>query len=745
MARQFAERSAWAPALLLVMATLVMLLPGGVRVSRAAQEASLQGDVNCDTAVNAVDSLQVLRSVAGLSTSAACLANAGDTNCDSAINAIDALRVLRYVAGLTNTTPEGCATIGEPLEPPATSYQLIDHAVDDGAVDFETGLIYKFYASFGDARLPAQYRGNDAGVFENPAILELPGLWDTLKQETREALAPFLKTPPEAGSWFEQQGAPLGAAGAAEWVSVDAPTIPVKLWYHSSHPQDAQNAQAYIAALEGTIWPSLVNYMGRQPLPDCGAACPSGGGDARLDIYLVDEGIRSMVVPQPDTCGAAPVFMILARDRSNAVLAHEFMHTIQFAFNSAGSCNEYHWFQEATAQWAMDYVYPGAPNEEQAVAPDLLDRPDLPLDERQDPHWYGAYLFPFYLTRIKGQTNAVRAIWDRSESTASSLVAINDTVPGGFQGSWPDFALKNWNRGPVDDYKDVDGLAAGARPDGGDPITLSSGGQTLGREMQRLSAVYYHFLFTDEAKSVVFKANRLSEISGIKVWAIRKTGAGWQAPEDWTATNSKSFCRDQTDISEVVIIISNSDWQGGLKDIRDKSPLIEAKDVGCTAWLGSASAEVNYYGRVFSVNVSGLRFTLNPGQDEQGRYVAYTLTESPAVTWHASGSGLGCAASGEMHLEPADGTVEMPRVNGSLVLDREENDYNAFITGYNPDAILILTCGGSPSQNAWPSNPILKMVYPYPKIKEGPVLDAEYVDPSEIYGGRWTWHFEPAP
>lgn len=735
-----------APApLLIIAASIAMLAPGGARVSRAIGEAPLQGDVTCDAVVNSVDSLQILRSVANLSTNAACLADAGDVNCDAAVNSIDSLRILRYVAGLSNTTPDGCVAIGEPLPPQATSYQLIDQAVDDGILDGQAGLIYKFYASFGDSRLPAQYRGNDGGVFENPAVFDLPGIWDALSQKTRDALAPFLMAPPEAGSWFQQRLS-LGADGPADWVSVDAPTVPVKFWYHSSHPQDAQRVQAYVEALESTIWTSLVGYMGRQPLPDCGATCPGGGGDTRLDIYIVDESVRSMVQPQFNTCGAAPVFMLLARDKSNAILAHEIMHTIQFAFNPAGSCNEYQWFMEASAQWAMDYVYPGSPNEEQAAAPDLLDRPELPLDLRADPHWYGAYLFPFYLTRLKGQPNAVRAIWEKSETSASSLAAINNATQGGFEGAWPDFALKNWNRGPVDDYNDVDGLTVGARPDGGAPITLSSGGQTLGREMEHLSAVYYHFLFADEVKSAVFRANHLSEMPGIRVWAIRKTGGGWQPPEDWTAVNSKSFCRDQTEISELVIIISNSDWQGGTRDIRDKAPLIEAKDVGCTAWLGDVSAKVHYHGRVFSVDVSGLRFTLNPGQDEQGRYAAYTLTQSPAVTWHASGSDdFGCTASGEMRLEPADGAITIGAVNGSLVLDRQDNDYNAFITGYNPDAILILTCGGSPGEAPWPSNPILKMVDPDPKIKDGPVLDGEYIYPSENYGGTWTWHFEPAP
>jgi len=265
------------------------------------------------------------------------------------------------------------------------------------------------------------------------------------------------------------------------------------------------------------------------------------------------------------------------------------------------------------------------------------------------------------------------------------------------------------------------------------------------RDMQRLSAVYYDVEFSAQARSVLFKHNQLSEIPGIKIWAIRKTGAGWQAPEDWTEVTDRAFCRNQTEISELVLIISNSDWQGGAKDLRPRSPALTVEDHDCTALVGNVDTEVNYHGRVFSVAVSGLRFTLND-PDPQDRYTSYILTGSPAVTWHASGTDeFGCTISGEMHLDPADGTVTTGLVNGSLVLDREEGDYNGLITGSDPGARMTATCGGAPSELVFPSNPILKTGFPNPKMGDGPVIEGEYVDPSENYGGRWTWHFEPAP
>ncbi|MGI8550467.1 MAG: dockerin type I domain-containing protein [Dehalococcoidia bacterium] len=80
--------------------------PGGT----LALQVTWSGDVNADGQVNAVDALCVLRSVAGLSATNACLVvplvagSAGDLTADGQVNAVDALCLLRSVAGLSATT-----------------------------------------------------------------------------------------------------------------------------------------------------------------------------------------------------------------------------------------------------------------------------------------------------------------------------------------------------------------------------------------------------------------------------------------------------------------------------------------------------------------------------------------------------------------------------------------------------------------------------------------------------------------
>ncbi|HSP55450.1 MAG TPA: dockerin type I repeat-containing protein, partial [Dehalococcoidia bacterium] len=205
----------------LFLVLILLLISGGSRAvaPAAAATGSVQGDVSCDGTVNAVDSLQILRSAAGLATSAACLPDAADVNCDGAVNAVDALRILRYVAGLLNEIPDGCAPVGEPLAGPATSEELIADALDAGEIVYPESLLYRAYALFDDPRLPDEFRSPimdwEAGSELFHEIDENEG---TLSAQVLGDLVPFRARPndpisifsnaPQANTLSEQAAAP---------------------------------------------------------------------------------------------------------------------------------------------------------------------------------------------------------------------------------------------------------------------------------------------------------------------------------------------------------------------------------------------------------------------------------------------------------------------------------------------------------------------------------------------------------
>jgi len=87
--------------------------------------AFMQGDVDCNNLVNAVDSLKVLRSNAALlvSQNEPCddigtgTPKQGDVDCNGSVTAVDSLKLLRYGASLSVSQTEPCPDIGTPNTP----------------------------------------------------------------------------------------------------------------------------------------------------------------------------------------------------------------------------------------------------------------------------------------------------------------------------------------------------------------------------------------------------------------------------------------------------------------------------------------------------------------------------------------------------------------------------------------------------------------------------------------------------
>ncbi len=86
-------------------------IPAGA-LAQVPPLAEALGDATCDGAVDAVDSLQLLRRIAGLSNLGVCAKALGDVDCSAGVDARDALMILRYVAGLAASGTDGCPAIG---------------------------------------------------------------------------------------------------------------------------------------------------------------------------------------------------------------------------------------------------------------------------------------------------------------------------------------------------------------------------------------------------------------------------------------------------------------------------------------------------------------------------------------------------------------------------------------------------------------------------------------------------------
>lgn len=567
-----------------------------------------QGDADCSTVVDLADVTHLLKVAAETVTDHGCADSAGDVDCIGGTTLVDALLILRFVAGVPRATPGGCSAINTEVVIPATSEELIAQALAAGDIDAEQALLYKMFAGFGDSRLPVQYHSADGNVGENSALDDVVAQWDGLSQTTKDTLAPFLKSPAEPGSWeslpsigSEADAMPQGDAN--DYILVNT-TKPVDVWYHADRPGDAAKAQQIADAISGTIWDSITGLMGKTPIADCGNTCSSGGPDSKLDIYIArEDSLRAFTIWNPTddpTCNLTPALIVLARGDSLAVVAHEFMHAVQFAFYYA-NCIEASWWWEATAEWAMDYVYPsgppgGPPQEEHAMASAFLGSPEVSLDFKDDSHEYSDYLLSFFIARKHNLAEWVPATF-LALTSRPSLEAINHAMEVNglvdFDKVWPQFTLDNWNREPVDDYKTWDQLFEQTDPTEGTQEVDVGEELSMSIHVPYLAAQYEQIVFTNTVKKVEFKNGLAAEGKPHQaVWGIVKIGDEWQEPEDLSKQASKSWCRDvpEQNIQELVLVYSNSDWQGKHSMDPVEPSTVTGKGVGCQGWSGTMTA-----------------------------------------------------------------------------------------------------------------------------------------------------------
>jgi len=681
--------------------------------------------------------------------------------------------VLRLEPGATGLTRRRAA------RPPAArppSFTLIDAAETSGVLSSETALLYRVYALFGDARLPVQYLGDDSLIHGSLYMAQVRDRFATLAPATQEAVLPFLTAPAYRGSWANAAGSspsilatPLATPPPCQffsdkWAWVDSANGFVRVWYQVDPPEDQGRARSLVNLIDSTIWPAIAGLMTpRLPVPDLAEEC--NGGNGRLDVYLADVIKSAATAYGP--CNGLPrsVFILMRRDTKAVLAVHEIFHAFQFANPLAGCITDerYRWWAEASAEWSQDFVFP-KDNTEHHSAPAFLNAPEKELDQRDEDHEYGAYLLPFYVHKKTGSAAFVPTSWANS-ATQPALEALDLALPGGFEAVWPEFVKYNWNRAPVGDYKDWDGLTAGARPASGSSLVVGAAPDikidlTLG--LPRLSATYKHFIFDESVRTLAFwngvttnlvlrervlggltyenDAASSEQTKGAHITALIKIGGQWTT-ENWTDLPYRTYCRDMTAerLEELVLIISNSEFRSRDRKLEAPGlkPVLFATNMGCWQWKGTTHYDDGPGGLTLDTTATWTR-------DE-------TSQTTPAISYQAKGTIVWklkndlCSGGGTL---PIEGFNTMSTYNFITAEGTFHRSYMAVAA--EPQAPLSITCGDStvPLIGAtWMLAPLQPFIAGIPRARfllvnpAGTIMD----DSHEFFPGqpaKWTWHFE---
>ena len=463
--------------------------------------------------------------------------------------------------------------------------------------------------------------------------------------------------------------------------------------------------------------------MQRVPFTD--TAQPNNGGDGRVDFYLVHlgpKGNNGEAWPYPNYCGGMSGYVLINTGRPGldlpGVLAHEFFHLLQYTYTPTYGCvtgnGEYAWMRESTANWAVDEVYGKTRQFEQQYAPKFLDSSGLPLEDPGAPEAdgkprrsYGAYLWSFFLTDYLVDSSPIRLAWEATQG-AKSLDAFQEGIKawGGFTDLWPEFTLRNWNDAPVTDYQSWDNLAAripevdevhldgslNGAPDGTVPLPGVD-------SIKHLSAKYYHIILDDpnvhevtfyngiywklssklvvdpgpvsdtSFRTLVYNLAQGATQNGVGIRAILKINGTWRDPRNWTYGATQPFCRDRPEehVEEMVLIISNSNWQDTSYTLKpeDLPPTLYYSNIPCDGWkavVHSTNAPWHDGPAGYTIdatytmtNGSAVVFSDRDGDDYLGGIMFSYLPGNGSVKMvtHFTDQG-GCTYDGEVTRDPAD-------------------------------------------------------------------------------------------
>lgn len=361
------------------------------------------------------------------------------------------------------------------------SFQLIDQALREGRLDYETSLLQKIFALHNPERLKSEFKSKGVPPIKSATLLylEIRQNWNRLSKRTQDLLWPYLLRPTQAGedTLTGGYGHSYTTDDTASWVS---PSGHFRVWYVRStedapdmtdeNPQDG--VPDWINLVGETlddVWAYEIDGLGyREPIRDADYSYyyeqygMDYGGDGKFDVYVEDLGSavfgytrpEILVEPSQSQMNFATCYFVIDNDYPESIFghkpeeslevtcAHEFFHAIQFAYR----CDlDLGFFMEISSVWMEDQVY-NEVNDYINYLPYFFAYPQISLTTYNGRHEYASCIWGFYLSENYGM-DIMKQIWEqiRQGTTATDAfdVVLRD-FDSNLKDGYQDFALWNY-------------------------------------------------------------------------------------------------------------------------------------------------------------------------------------------------------------------------------------------------------------------------------------------------------------
>lgn len=523
---------------------------------------------------------------------------------------------------------------------PKTSAGLIDAA----HLSKGSKIVYRVYAALGDPRLPSRYRGDDPPLSGDLALSDARAQWSVLTKHERAQISPYLQ-PPSGPQGWSTSGASRDARTAAKCEHrgprhmdyVDSPDNRIRIWYEDTSAYDRKIAPG-LAKDAATIYQAFVKLMGRK-LPSDADVCGMNGGDGHYDVYILDpdefgKHWKGFAITDDYAKGGGPAYTYFSSAPDKIELAHELFHAFQFAFKRVGSVADYAGFDEGSATWAAEYLYPD--NYLVGIYDEMLTYTDDANYTFPDNRFgYELWAFDRYLTETYGD-QLMREIYLQF-GHQPELPALNSVIPGGWARGLAEFTRYGWNQTPVEGgFRAWDNRAEVPSSGYQQPIEpmnlhlgeLASRTLNLPDKLAPLTRAYYPLHVDDShIHDLVFR-NTVHGIQGAGVQAFVKLKNGTWLKQDWTGKKSVEFCRDNgpdQDVTDLVIMYDNARYQDTKPLAPDKQPTLELRN-NCDRYYRVSSVSGTYTENFSIPDTTHSYSCTDPGTQTY----SYSVDKSPA-------------------------------------------------------------------------------------------------------------------
>lgn len=198
-------------------------------------------------------------------------------------------------------------------------------------------------------------------------------------------------------------------------------------------------------------WTREIDELGYNP--------PPSDGDGVYDIYITSLGSQRVYgltwplgsdlttesyIEVDNNFTDANVYYTQGIDGLKVTAAHEFFHAIQFGYYADFGAS---WWQEMTATWMEDVVYPSI-DDYYAYLGSRLNDPEASIDYYVGSgHPFGGAIFAHHIEQVYG-IDAIKNIWVNLQSLSPQTYRLTDIDQGmplnGFESVFPRYAFWNY-------------------------------------------------------------------------------------------------------------------------------------------------------------------------------------------------------------------------------------------------------------------------------------------------------------